>query len=416
MLFRSFAVYKRGNCDIMYKNSNDNHTETFIMAESTYSVLNIARDKILSGDDSAASSYYTRAANENVPFDIIDLHKMTKGYTLLPMTEYSPVTYFERLKNIKKLADSNEAYRKEYEAALDTLVNIKDLFLRDAAVNYFCEVCVSSWQSNYGRSLDDMYLYIKTRIGDIVENDCYGFATYKPSVNLYRIKADLLTVEAYSLNLLLMYVAFKNTHYNGKTYYANTMDFGDYSLVTVNSYDSYSHSAAVMTRVRRIGKEAYYDDYRADYEQLSNMLGRSVSGELKKEITRLVDYKDPKSDEEKKFFEYEKLMAKDDLERRSFYSTFGAVNPFYFMVKPLLKVCLGAEEVGSFDIDTVFTRKRGLGVCHMLSLANDWSVEMVRTCMFIAGCFMIGVLAYAGLGVSMKAGYCLPNLTVYKEK
>jgi len=386
------------------------------MSASTFSVLNNAKNKLVEGDPFAAESFYGRAVSEGIPSAIIDLHKITKGYMLLSMSEYSPIVYFECLKKIRKLADSSEIYRKEYEVALGTLKNIKDMFLRDVAVNYFSEVCTSSWQSNYGRSLDDMYIYLEGYIDEITDKDCYALATYAPDVDLGKLRRDLLTVEAYSLNVLLMYVAYKSTNYEGKTYYANTVDFGDYALVQVNSHDNYSHNAAIMPRLHHIGKDAYYDDYLADLKKISAKLNISTADELKTQVGRLVDLKDAKNDAEKAYYDYAKKIAKDDIGRRSFFNTFGAFNPFYFMVKPILKVCVGAEEVGSFDTETVFTRKRWLGVCNMLAWANDWSVEMVRTMMFIAGCFCgLGLIAYLGLYLAMKSGFYLPNLSVQKH-
>ena len=385
------------------------------MSESTYSVLNTAKNKLMDGEDSSAISYYHRAMSENVPAPVIDIHQMTKGYMYLAMTEYSPISYFESLKKLKVAAQGDELCQKEYVVALDTLVNIRDLFLRDVALNYFSEVCTSSWSSNYGRSLNDMYLYLDRYLDDITTGDCYDLTEHKPGADLAKLRKDLMTVEAYCLNMLLMYVAFKSTHYEGKSYYANAMDFGDYALVQVKSHDNYSHNATVMPRLHHISLEAYYDDYHQKLKALEKELGICVPEQLRAQVSRLVDRKDAKNADEKAFYHYAKRMAKEDPGRRSFFNTFGAFNPFYGMIKPILKTCLGAEEVGHFDLDMPFTKKRLLGVCNMLAWANDWSVEMVRTIMFIAGCCFIGVFAYIGLALSMKAGFYLTNLSVEKH-
>ena len=385
------------------------------MTNSTFATLNNARQQVIKGEESLAATLYERAYIENIPSSIIDLHKMTKGYMLLSMAEYSPITYFECLKKIKQKADGAEQYREEYKNALETLVNIKDLFLRDVAVNYFCEVSTCSWGSNYGNSLDDLYIYLEGYIDDITEKDCYGFSVYKPDCDMNKLKRDLKTVEAYALNLLLMYVTHKSTHYEGKTYYANAVDFGDYALVQVNSHDNYSHNAVARPRICQAMKEAYYNDYLNDLREFSSELKINTADELKKEVGRLVDLSNAKNEKEKEFFEYSKVVAKNDLERRSFFNTFGGLNPFYFMIKPILRKCLGAEEVGSFELDQPLTRKRWLGICNMLAWANDWSVEMVRTLMFIAGCFGVGVLVYFGLYFSMKANFYLTNFSVEKH-
>jgi phage shock protein PspC (stress-responsive transcriptional regulator) len=76
---------------------------------------------------------------------------------------------------------------------------------------------------------------------------------------------------------------------------------------------------------------------------------------------------------------------------------------------------VGTDEVGSFELDMPLTRKRWLGVCNMLAWANDWSVDMVRTIMFICGCMGIGVIAYFALYAAMKTNFYLPNFSVQKH-
>lgn len=386
-----------------------------IMIKSTYPILNDARQRLVAGEGDLASTYYSRAYALNLPSSLVELHQMTKGYMFLGMAENSPITYFECLKKSKTAADSNEQYREEYKAALETLVNIKDLFLRDVAVNYFCEVSTCSWGSNYGRSLDDIYLYLNKYLDEITEKDCYGFGTYKAGFDLKKLRRDLKTVQAYALNLLLMYVTHKSTHYEGKTYTANTMVFDNYAYTQVNSHDNYSHNACARPRLYQLLKNEYYPDYLAAFNSLKKELNISTEEELKKEVSRLVDCADAKNQLEKEFFDYSKKLAKVDLERQSFFNTFGGINPFYFMVKPILKAGLGAEEVGKFTLDEPFTRKRFLGVCNMLAWANDWSVEMVRAIMIILSCCGIGIFAYFGLYLAAKANFYLPNFSVDKH-
>ena len=326
--------------------------------KSSIDILNQARQNQLDCNQSMMMSLYGRAAAEGVPSCFVDLHKMTKGYTLLAMSEYSPVAFFECIKKARELAERNDAYKDEYRVALGLLVNVEDLFLRDAAVNYFSEVYTTPWGSNYGKSLDDFCSYVDAHMDKIIYSDCYGFSKFMPEYDLSELKRSLKTVEAYCLNLLLMYVAHKTTRYEGKSYYANTMDFGDYALVEVKSHDNYSHNAHIRPRLHQIIKEAYYNDYVKKWQDLSAELGISTKEELKTKLSRLVDMSGATDEDEKEFFKYSKKVADDDLERRSFFNTFGKFNPFYFMVKPILKVCLGAEEVGSFDTEQPFTRKR----------------------------------------------------------
>lgn len=386
------------------------------MTNSTISVLKNARQNIVKGENTLTETLYKRASIDGVPTAILDIHKMTKGYMMLSMAEYSPITYFECLKKIKKIADNNENYRDEYKHILETLINIKQLVLRDIAINYFCEVSTCSWGSNYGKSLDDLYMYLETHISEIIESDCYALSVYRPECDIKKLHRDLKAVEAYALNLLLMYVTHKSTHYEGKSYYANAVDFGDYALVKVTSHDNYSHNAVARPRINQVFKEEYYNDYLENLKKISSEFKIHTDVELKNEVSRLVDRKGAKSELEKDYFEYAKHIAKDDPERRSFYNNFGSIYPGYNkLVKPILKKCWGVDEVGSFELDQPFTRKRFLGVCNMLAWANDWSVEMVRTIMLLA-CFCgVGVIAYFGLFFAMKANYYLPNFSVEKH-
>lgn len=386
------------------------------MVKSTYEILNKARQHTIECENDLVSASYNRAISQGLPSHLIELHRMTKGYMLLSMAEYSPALYFEALKKAKAQADANEQFRPEYQAALETLVNIKSMFLRDVAVNYFCEVSTCSWGSNYGKSLDDLHMYINKFINDIIENDCYGFATYKPSYDLKKLYHDLKTVETYALNLLLMYVTHKDTHYAGKTYTTIAMDFGDVIYAESRAHDKYTHNAVARPRLHQLNKAEYYPDYLEMFENLKKEFNISSESELKAEVSRLVDRKGARSQTEKEYFKYAKKLAKDDHERRSFYSTFGGNYPGYDkMIKPILKFLWGCDAVGSFKLDQPFTRKRGLGVCNMIAWANDWSVEMVRTVTAISGLFLIGAIAYIGLFAAMKMKYYVPNFLVEKH-
>ncbi|MBQ3013798.1 MAG: hypothetical protein IJD75_01505 [Clostridia bacterium] len=385
------------------------------MTKSSFAVLNSAQQKILEGDESTALSFYARAHADNVPAAAVALHKVTKGYMLLAMGEYSPVQFFEALKTLKIAAASSEAAKAEYVIALGALLNIHELFLRDIAIHYFCDISVSSWGSPYAKSLDALQHYLYFKMDEITEKDCYEIKRYLPDGNLKKLRRDLKKITAYCLNMLLMYVGIKSTQYTGKTYHATTMDFGDYYLTEVKARDNYSSNASVMTRMHFIQKEAYYDDYLQRFNEICDEIKFSCQTELRKEVTRLVDRKPSGQPDEKDFFKYAKRMEKEDLEQLSYFSLFGRLNPFYFMIKPILKICLGAGEVGSFELDNPFNRKRWLGVCNMIAWANNWSIEMVRVLMLIASCCCVGVFAYIGLFISMKAGTYLPNLSVTKH-
>ena len=382
---------------------------------STIPFLKTAKQKIMEGDTDLAYSFYGRALAENIPQAIVKLHQITKGYTLLSMCDSSPIAYFEYLKQFKKIVDNNETYKQEYLLALRSLLNLRELFLRDISINYFSEISTCSWSSSYAYSLNDVATYLESHLEEIVDLDCYGLSTYIPESDLNQFRTDLEKIIAYSLNMLLMYVGVKNTTKTGKSYYSVGMDFGSYYVSEIKSRDTYSSNAVVMPRLHFINLDAYYDDYLARFNALCEKLNFSSQAELKKEVSRLVDRRNPKDEEEKEFFNYAKLMAKEDLERLSYFTLFGSLNPFYGMIKPILKFCLGSQEVGSFELDNPFNRKRWLGVCNMIAWANNWSIETVRAIMLIASCFGIGVIVYLGLALAIKTGYCLPNLILKKH-
>ena len=335
---------------------------------------------------------------------------------LLPMAESSPVEYFRLLESAKYEADTNEACRAEYKAVLETLVRIKDMFLRDVAINYFSHISTCSWNSNYGKHLDELYMYLDQNIDDITENDRYGLATYMPKCDMRKLRRDLKTVEAYALNLLLMYVAHVSYHYKGKTYTANTYIGESYAYTQVNSHDNYSHSAVSRPRLFQVQKEEYYPEYLAAFNSLKQELNISTEAELKSEVSRLVDRKGAKDAFEKDYFKYAKKMAKEDIARLSFYNLQGSIIPGYTtLVKPVLKLLYGIDEVGSFELDQPLTRKRWLGVCNMIAWAFGWSIEMVRTVTFICACTGIGLLFYFALYLCIKTKFYLPGFSVKKH-
>ena len=386
------------------------------MIKSSYNILNEARHQFVTNEVTLAHANYSRALSTGVPEGIINLHRMTKGYMYLPMAEISPLYYFEYLEQAKREADENVQYKNEYRIALETLVRIKDMFLRDIALNYFCEVCTTPWRSNYGKSLDELYLYINRNINDIVDNDRFALRAYIPNYNMNQLRYDLKVIQAYCLNLLLMYTTSKSTVYEGKKYTASTVVYDNFAYTQVSSHDTYSHNAMARPRLHQLSKEQYYPDCLQAFNQLKKELNISPEADLRKEISRLVDRKHPKNDTEKEYFKYAKNLAKDDPERQSFYNTFGRLYPGYqTIVKPILKLCWGVDQVGKFELDQPFTRKRFLGVCNMLAWANDWSVEMVRTVMFISCLMIVGIFAYFGLFIAMKAKFFLTNFSVEKH-
>lgn len=378
-----------------------------------FELLELAKKKFVEGDYSTSGSYYGRARDEAIPDPIVDIHIITCGYMFIQMEHYSPILYFQCLEKIKDLANNDVNLQEEYRKALNSLLRFKTLFLRDIALNYFSEIAVTSWSSNYAKSINDLLLYLKLNLDNIIDNDIYCIRKYYPSCDLKKLKTDFLKVIAYCLNLMLMYTGVKSSCYTGKEYHGVTYDFGSYAYTDISSRDTYSTSATVLPRLHILSLEAYYDDYLTMFKEITQEINQvekfSSPEELKAEITALVKRKNAKDEETKIFYKYSKKQEKDDPERSSYFKMTAFLN---ITALPMLTLLFGMDQVGTFNINVPFTRKKWLGVCNMLSWAYDWSIETTRFIMFLT--LGLAGVGYLGLALLMKIGFYIPKITVKK--
>ena len=389
------------------------------------SVLDTAKQKYINGEEKLAQAFYEKAIDEGIPNDIVAMRKITREYLLFPLDFVDASEYFNLLFNLKKLSQNTD-FKNEYIQALNSLLNIKKLFLREISLYYFSEIAVCYGNSLIVKHIYELFEYLQQHINDIAENDCYEIRYNIQNADMKKLKIDLLKIKAFCLNILLSYTAAQDSAYTGTTYHAHTYDYGWYSSTSISSTNNYATWAIIKPRLNMIGLEAYYDEYLAEYELTVKEINKYVSfnspKELRQEITKLVEYKRSKDTSDKEFYKTAKRLEKEDFSRQSFVKTGFSLmkfNPIVFIFRPLYKKMYkkmyGMDEVGSFELDTYFTRKKICGVCDMISCGSHWSIETVRMCMELAGCVGIGVVAYIVLAVAMKFGFYLPSITVEKH-
>ena len=375
----------------------------------SFPVLSYAKLKILEGDFNMATSYYNRARSEGVANCAVDLRYLTKEYLVYPLEYEGAINYFELLKQLKNLAETNDAYMKEYQIAINSLYDIRRLFLRALALFYFSDVLVSSADSVVLREIAEIQRYIKVSKDDILEKDIYELNKFIPKYNRKKFARELNIIEAYCMNILLSYTAEQHSIYQGKRYSALTVDYGYFYSTTIRESDKYYNFANIKPRMFLLGYEAYYYELRNVYEnKLKEIGGFDSPKELKKELTRYVQHKDKKDVSAKEFLKYMKHFEKEDGSRVSF---FGEMRAFSKKINPLLRLDSFTDKmiennVGSFELNEYFPQKKIAGVCSMLAAGQGWNVTTVRAVMVMAAAFAgIGVLAYLALAIVKKAGF-----------
>lgn len=370
-------------------------------------VLDAAKEKLLHGDFSLATSYYQRARSEGIPADIVNLRYLTKNYLVYPIEYENSCEYFDALARLYKIAEHNEDFAQEYKLALNSLLNLKQLFMRALSLFYFSDIEVCFRGSVVVHQVAGLLSYIRTHKGEILGKDIYGIKKYCPYADLFKFARELNIIEAYSMNLLLSYTAVQDQEYLGKKYSALTVDYGYFAVTDVYSRDCYRNWAVLKPRFFVIGGEAYYDDLLRDYHsKLQELKGFNSPKELRRELTELIRHKYSKDGSNAEFFAYAKHFEKDNTSRSSIFGTLNKitniVNPFNRL--NIMSAVLDKRKVCSFELDNYFTRKMIFGVCDMLSAGQGWSLDTVRWGMAIAGCFVVGLFAYAALAVGMRLG------------
>lgn len=383
------------------------------------SVLNTAQQKFLDGDESLSLSYYERAVREGVPSEIVTLHKITKGYLVFPLDFPMCDEYFKALSKVKGLAERSDEYKDEYISALKSLADIKTLFLREVALYYFSELVVCYPDSLIVKNIHVLFEYLDRNLEALVE--CYrdDINAYLKTADADQLKRELLKVKAYCLNLLLSYTAAQGSAYSGTTYTAYTYDYGYYSSTHIAKHDNYTTWAVLKPRLHLVGLGAYYDRYLQYYNDTVSSVRKygefNSAKELKNEITQLVEQKRKKEPSDQAYYKYAKRFEKEDPSRFSLIKLGFNLNPFMRLFARPYKKLYSIDQVGSFELDTVFTRKKLFGVCDMLSCGLHMNIATVRAIMIVAGCLGVGVLIYLALAIAMKLNFYLPSIMVEKH-
>lgn len=388
-------------------------------------LLDTAKQKYINGEEKLAQAFYERAIEEGIPRDVVIMRKITREYLLFPLDFVEASEYFTLLFKLKDLSKEAD-YKGEYIKALQSLLNLKKLFLREISIYYFSELAVCYGNSLIVKHIHELLLYLDKHICDITENDCYEIKNNIPDADMKKLKIELLKIKAFCLNILLSYSAAQDSAYVGTTYHAYTYDYGWYSSTDVSSTDNYAKWAVIKPRLNMIGLDAYYDEYFAAYKATENEIKKYTSfdspKELRKEVTDMIEYKKSNDISDKEFYKIAKRIEKEDSSRQSYLKmsfNLMKLNPFVFLFKShykkIYQKMYGMDEVGSFELDTYFTRKKLCGVCDMISCGSHWSIESVRMCMELAGCVGIGVVVYFILAIAMKFGFYLPNITIEKH-
>ncbi len=371
-------------------------------------ILNYAKSKLLEGDYNMATSYYNRAKSEGVANCVVNLRYLTKEYLVFPLEYENSSYYFELLSELHKIADKNPDYTSEYVLALNSLINIRRLFMRSLSLFYFSDILVTAVDSVVIREIAELQRYIKTNKNEILDKDCYEIEKYIPGFNKKKLAKDLNIIEAYCMNILLSYTAEQHSIYQGKRYSATTVDYGYFYSTTVRESDKYYNYANIKPRMFILGYEAYYYDLLAIYkDKLKEIRNFDSPKELKKELTSYVKHTYKKDASAKEFRQYAKHFEKQDFSRDSWFGSIfklsKVINPF-LRIDPTLKMI--ESNVGSFELNEYFPQKKFLGVCSMLAAGQGWKVDTVRYIIALLSAFGgIGIMVYLALGVAKKFGF-----------
>ncbi len=371
-------------------------------------ILNYAKSKLLEGDYNMATSYYNRAKSEGAANCIVNLRYLTKEYLVFPLEYENSSYYFELLNELHKITEKNPDYTSEYVLALNSLIDIRRLFMRSLSLFYFSDILVTPVDSVVVREIAELQRYIKTNKNVILDKDCYEIEKYIPGFNKKKLTKDLNIIEAYCMNILLSYTAEQHSIYQGKRYSATTVDYGYFYSTTVRESDKYYNYANIKPRMFILGYEAYYYDLLTIYkDKLKEIRNFDSPKELKKELTSYVKHTYKKDASAKEFRQYAKHFEKQDFSRDSWFGSIfkltKAINPF-LKIDPTFKMI--ESNVGSFELNEYFPQKKFLGVCSMLAAGQGWKVDTVRYIIALLSAFGgIGVMVYLALAVAKKFGF-----------
>lgn len=373
-----------------------------------FTCLDLAKQKMLEGNFDLASEYYRRAKDEGIAECVVNLRYLTKNYLVYPLEYENAENYFELIKQLHKLQSENSEYRDEYVTALNSLLDIRRLFLRSLALFYYSDILVSQEQSVILWEIAKLCNYIRQNKNDIIEKDIYKISEFCRNYNKNKFINDLNIVEVYCLNILLSYTAVQHSVYQGKRYNALTVDYGYFYSTTVKETNRYYNYANIKPRLFLIGCSAYYYDFLNTYkEKTSEIKHFNSPKELQKELSYYVEYKDNKDVSAKEFIRYAKHFEKQNGSKSSL---FGTLNKIATVINPMLKLNpvnkYNKNNVGSFELDEYFPQKKIFGVCSMLSCAKGFKVDTVRYLMLVSACiYGLGGIVYIILAIAKKYGF-----------
>lgn len=401
----------------MFKNGYAMWSKCFISKESDIvgvqmSLLDKAKESFFRNDRGMECSLIERAQDEGYPAGLLRIRKNTLHHMVFPFDnismgiDYSIEEYFSDLKAAVKLMEKGSEYEEEAIKALNTLVNIKRLFVRTIGLQYFSDVAKIDGGSLLIRQLDVLQDYIKENYEDIATNDVYKIKMFLPAADFNKFKTDLLKVRAYCLNLLLSYTELQGIRKIGEKY---NVEFTQFDRATVSKSNDYATWAVIEPRLYYLEKEAYYDVYLSEFNSLCSEINRfekfDSPKELRQEIKDIVNHR-RRDKSDKEFFKYAVRFEKDDVSRMSLLN----MNSYIF---PWVKQSPGY--VGGFELNQAFARKRVFGVCAMISAWRDWNLETVRAFTLLLCCTIVGFGIYLLLAICIKLRLYLPGLIVREQ-
>lgn len=370
-------------------------------------LLEKAKECFLKNDIGMEKAMINRARSEGCPECLLRIREQTFHHMLFPFEnyDYSISDYFNDLNNISQVMDKNTDFREEIKNALNTLVNIKLLFIRYIGLHYYSDIARISGGSSLIGYIDNLQEYLKKNYDDIIIKDKYNIKTYLPEVDFNKFTIDVLKVRAYCLNLLLSYTGVQNIAKIGEKY---NLEFTSYDTANIRKENEYAEWSIVEPRLYYLNKEAYFDVYLQEYNSVVNQISKygvfDSPQELRKEIRNITKHKRiHKSDKE--FFKYARRFEKDDYSRDSILTMSAFMMPWMGKM---------GGYVGTFKLNTPFARKILFGVCDMISIWRSWNLETVRLIMFMLCCTPVGIGIYLLLSLSILFKLYLPGLTVRK--
>lgn len=385
-------------------------------------LINDAVGQLMRHETASARALFKRAVELGAPSCLTNLKLATVNYMLLPMSANLPTGggiewYFKNLVNLRNAAQANYTFQEDYREALASLVNIKELFLRVAGIDYSTEI-LKSRTGFFVEEVFNLFSIIHNIYDDVVTRDLMGIRRYLPNTNMKEFALDLLEVKAFCLNLLLSYTTVESTNVSNNGYTATTIIDEPFATTTIRENISVHTSGTVCPRLHILrGKQARYREYKAIYDETVAKINRSRNfdcpKELRDEIWNKLQHKiTNKTDKE--YFRYIKKFEKD-IKRWdfSFGLLFAAPVIGVKMLRKLLPIKI--NDVCSFEMETIFNRKILFGVCNMLANGKHWDLDIVRYVFCVLTLFMgLGAVLYAFLALAMHFEKYPP--AVYVEK